>query len=68
MNLNLKKMNFFTGLGFLFVLYGNKMIKDDGKSIVLRCFACKFVPYYDDTMILMFFKLMPHVWKTIDFA
>jgi hypothetical protein len=50
-------MNFSTDV---FVLYGNEMIKDDAKSIVLSRFAYKFVPYYDDRLILIFFKLTPH--------
>jgi hypothetical protein len=41
--------------------HGNEMIQDDAKSIVLWWFDYKFGPYYDDTIILMFFKLMPHV-------
>jgi hypothetical protein len=45
----------------IFVLDGNEMIQEDAKSIVLWRFANKHVPYYDDTIILMFFKLMPHV-------
>jgi hypothetical protein len=47
--------------GFFFVLHGNEMIQDDAKSIVLWRFAYKCVSYYDDTIILMFFKLTPHV-------
>jgi hypothetical protein len=51
-------MNFSTSI---FVLHGYKMIQDDAKSIILWHFAYKFVPYYDDALNLMFFKLMPHV-------
>jgi hypothetical protein len=51
-------MNFST---VIFVLHCNKMIQEDIKSIVLRRFAYKFVPYYDDTIILRFIKLTPHV-------
>ena len=53
-------MNFYTGIS-LFFLHGNEMIQDDAKKIVLWCFSYKFVPYYDDTIILMFFKMTPHV-------
>ena len=61
-------MNFSTGKSFLFVLHGNKMIQDDAKSIGLLRFSYKVVPYYDDTIILLFFKMTPHIYKTIDFA
>jgi hypothetical protein len=44
------------------------MIQDDAKSSVLWRFSFKFVPFYDDTVILMFLKMMPHVLKTRDFA
>jgi hypothetical protein len=54
-------------MGF-FVLHDNEMIQDDAKSVVLWRFAYKFLPYYDDTTIQMFFKIMPPVQKTIDFA
>jgi hypothetical protein len=54
-------MNFSTGIGFIFVLYCNEMIQDDAKSIVLWRFSNKFVPYDDVTIILMFFKITPHV-------
>jgi hypothetical protein len=47
--------------GYLFSLHGNKMIEDDAKSIGLWRFSYKVVPYYGDTIILMFFKMMPHV-------
>jgi hypothetical protein len=53
-------MKFSTGKNFLFVLHGNKMIQDDAKSIGLWRFSYEFVPYYDDPIILMFFKMTPH--------
>ena len=52
-------MNFTIGESFLFVLHGNKMIQDDTKSSGLWRFSYKFVSYYDDTIILMFFKMTP---------
>jgi hypothetical protein len=51
-------MNFSTDN---FVPHGNEMIPDDAKSIILWRFANNLVPHYDDTIISMFFKLMPHV-------
>jgi hypothetical protein len=51
-------MNFSTGI---FVQHANEMIQNDAKGIVLWRLDYKFVPHYDDTIILMFFKLMPHV-------
>jgi hypothetical protein len=51
-------MNFSTGT---FILHGDEMIQDDVKSIILWRFAYRAVPYYDETIILMFFKLTPHV-------
>jgi hypothetical protein len=45
----------------LFVVHGVKVIQDDGNSIGLWYFFYKVVPYYDGRIILMFFKMMPHV-------
>jgi hypothetical protein len=50
-------MNFSIGKSFLFVLHVNKMIQDDAKSIGPWRFSYKVVPYHDDTIILMFFKM-----------
>jgi hypothetical protein len=60
MNLHLNKWTFLQVWAF-FVLHGNKVIQDDAKTIGLWRFYYKVVLYYDDTIILMFFKMMPHV-------
>ena len=51
-------MKFSTGI---FILHGNEMFQEDTKSIILWRFFNNFVPYHDDTIILMFFKLILHV-------
>jgi hypothetical protein len=54
-------MNFSTGMGCFFVLDDNTIIQDNAKIIGLWRFSYKVVPYQDDTVILMFFKMMPNV-------
>jgi hypothetical protein len=52
-------MKFSTCMDFSSVRHGNAMIQDDAKSIGLWRFSYKVVPYHDDTIILMFFKMTP---------